>query len=81
MQQPQPLILQPPHSYIFWGQQDPNLALVAAHPPSLAFLGPESMFISGTLTQLLELLSLCPSLPLFLPASSISVSGPGADTR
>lgn len=39
--------------YISGCQQDPSPALVAAHPPSLAFLGPESVSKSGMLTQLL----------------------------
>ena len=38
--------------YISRCQQDPSPALVAAHPPSLAFLGPESASKSGMLTQL-----------------------------
>lgn len=45
-----------------------QLALVAAHPPpSLAFLGPESVSKLGMLTQLLQLSSLPPS-----PSSSLS---------
>lgn len=40
-------------------------------PPSLAFPKPESMSGSGMLTQLLRLSSLCPSLSILLPASSI----------
>lgn len=60
---PIPLCVLSLHLLVPTGSQP---ALVAAHPPSLAFLGPESISKSGMLTQLLQL----PSLPLPSPPPS-----------
>lgn len=74
---PVPLILLVSCPYLFWCQQDPNLALAAAHPPPTPW---HSWALSQRpnqkrLTQLLQLSSLCPSLPLFCSASPITVPG------